>query len=91
VISQDLFLQATAATFVQAWKLVDVAMEVLGKDQTVTPRTQIEDVIYRMFEVNMDEYLDEETEWVKTVLEGICGAWSTKVRRGVGRRVLGPH
>jgi recyclin-1 len=79
IISQDLFLQGTAATFVQAWKLVDVAMEVLGTEQTITPRTQIEDVIYRMFEVNMDEYLDEETEWVKTVLDGICRAWDQEV------------
>ena len=28
-----------------------------------------------MFEVNMDEYLDEETEWVKRVLESICQQW----------------
>lgn len=37
---------------------------------------------YRMFEVNMDEYLDDETEWVKTVLEGICGAWDKQVGLG---------
>ena len=30
-----------------------------------------------MFEPNMDEYLDEETEWVKRVLEGICAQWDT--------------
>ncbi|KAK4689590.1 recyclin-1, partial [Tremellales sp. Uapishka_1] len=52
-ISQDLFLRATAATFVQAWKLVDVVMEV----------------------VNMDEYLDDETEAVKASLEAICRTW----------------
>lgn len=45
VVSLDLFLQATAATFVQAWKLVDVAMEVLGTEQKVTPKTKIEDVM----------------------------------------------
>ena len=78
-ISQDLFLQATAAAFVQAWKLVDVAMEVLGPTQVFIPRTMIEDTIYRMFEVNMDEYLDEETEKVKLVLEGICRAWEQHV------------
>lgn len=32
-----------------------------------------------MFEVNMDEYLDEETEVVKVVLEGICKAWEQQV------------
>lgn len=36
---------------------------------------------FRMFEVNMDEYLDDETEWVKTVLEGICSVWDKQVGR----------
>ena len=36
---------------------------------------------FRMFETNMDEYLDEETEWVKLVLDGICKAWDKQVRR----------
>ena len=30
---------------------------------------------YRMFEVHMDEYLDEEIEWVKHAFEGICKGW----------------
>ena len=55
-------------------------MEVLGEDQTVITRTRVEDVIFRMFEVNMDEYLDEETEAVKTVLESICRTWEQQVR-----------
>ncbi|ORY33405.1 exocyst complex component Sec10-domain-containing protein, partial [Naematelia encephala] len=78
IVSLDIFLQSTAATFVQAWKLVDVAMDVLG-EQSITPRTKIEDVVFRMFEVNMDEYLDEETEWVKQVLEGICKTWEQQL------------
>jgi recyclin-1 len=44
VISLDIFLQATAASFVQAWKLVDVAMTAIGEDKTIT-RTAIEDVV----------------------------------------------
>ena len=32
-----------------------------------------------MFEVNMDEYLDDETEWVKQRLDGICAAWDQEV------------
>ena len=35
---------------------------------------------FRMFEINMDEYLDEETEWVKLVMDGICKAWDQQVR-----------
>jgi len=34
---------------------------------------------FRMFEVNMDEYLDEETEWVKQVMERICKSWEEQV------------
>lgn len=44
-MSLDIFLQATAATFVQAWKLVDLVMDVLGTDQEV-PRTAIEDIMW---------------------------------------------
>jgi recyclin-1 len=86
IVSQDIFLQATAATFVQSWKLVDLVLDVTDS----IPRTLVEDVIYRMFETNMDEYLDEETEWVKRVLEGICRQWEeTSEIRGSGHAVDG--
>jgi len=39
-----------------------------------------DNVSFRMFETNMDEYLDEETEWVKAVMEGICKNWEQQVR-----------
>jgi recyclin-1 len=32
-----------------------------------------------MFEINMDEYLDDETEWVKLQLESICKQWEQSV------------
>lgn len=80
IVSQDIFLQATAATFVQSWKLVDLVLDVTDS----IPRTLVEDVIYRMFETNMDEYLDEETEWVKRVLEGICQHWEETSEIGGG-------
>ena len=34
---------------------------------------------YRMFEVHMDEYLEEETEYVKQALETICRTWDQQV------------
>ena len=34
---------------------------------------------YRTFEVNMDEYLDEEVETVKVGLDKICSKWEQKV------------
>ncbi len=45
IVSPELFLQANAASFVQAWKLVDIAMEVLGEEQTETSRIVVEDVV----------------------------------------------
>ena len=41
---------------------------------------------YRMFESNMDEYLDEETEWIKRILEGICTQWQEQVSRLLAMR-----
>ncbi|KAF8513593.1 exocyst complex component Sec10-like protein [Hysterangium stoloniferum] len=75
-ISNEIFLKATAASFAQAWRMVDVLLEVGG---STVSKTQVEDVIYRMFEQNMDEYLDEEVETVKGVLEVICRGWERKL------------
>ncbi|KIK68229.1 hypothetical protein GYMLUDRAFT_154488 [Collybiopsis luxurians FD-317 M1] len=71
-ISVDLYLKATAASFREAWKMVDTIMAAGGESVS---RTKAEDVVYQMFETNMDEYLDEETEAVKPAFEGICKTW----------------
>lgn len=34
---------------------------------------------YRMFEVNMDEYLDEEAEVVKMAFDSTCKGWDYDV------------
>ena len=34
---------------------------------------------YRMFEAHMDEYLDEEIEWVKHEFDVICKGWDQEV------------
>lgn len=34
---------------------------------------------YRMFEVNMDEYLDEEVEYLKQIFDNICKSWDRQV------------
>jgi recyclin-1 len=33
-----------------------------------------------MFEINMDEYLDDEVEAVKVAFDAICREWDKKVR-----------
>lgn len=32
-----------------------------------------------MFEFNMDEYLDEEIDWVKDSMDQICKEWDVQV------------
>nr|XP_019010411.1 recyclin-1 [Kwoniella pini CBS 10737]OCF49192.1 recyclin-1 [Kwoniella pini CBS 10737] len=89
-VSQDLFLQATAATFVQAWKLVDLVMEVVGDEKATISREKVEDTVFRMFEQHLDEYLDDETERVKHHLEDICKAWDQQLgAKDPGSRSLG--
>jgi recyclin-1 len=79
IMSPEMSLRATAASFVQAWKLVDTTMDLLGEEQTERPRTVIEQSAYQMFEPHMDEYLDDETEWLKGALDGICNAWDAQL------------
>lgn len=42
-------------------------------------KERAEDVVFRMFEPLMDDYLAEEGEWIREVLEGICDEWDRKV------------
>ncbi|EIW74027.1 hypothetical protein CONPUDRAFT_140635 [Coniophora puteana RWD-64-598 SS2] len=77
-VSNEIFLQATAAAFGEALRLADSIVEV-GKDIGIE-RTRAEDVVYRMFESNMDEYLDEEVESLKQAFTIICRAWDNKAK-----------
>ncbi|KAF8964808.1 exocyst complex component Sec10-domain-containing protein [Flammula alnicola] len=75
-ISNDIYLKSAAASFREAWKIVDAIMEVAHqrKDSNVDGN-KAEDVVYQMFETNMDEYLDEEVESVKLAFDVICKGW----------------
>ena len=46
---------------------------------------------YRMFEPNMDEYLDEEIDFVKACFEQTCRAWETQVRMFVAYPLVWSH
>ena len=80
-ISNHVYLRATAATFSQAWTLVDVILDVASSSTgseagSGVTRLQAEDAIYQMFETNMDEYLDEETESLKASFSSILSTFS---------------
>jgi recyclin-1 len=78
-LQPPLFLLATAATFGQVYRLVDAVLEIKPSSTMVT-KERAEDVIFRMFEPLMDDYLNEEAEWIRSVLEEICAEWDLKVR-----------
>ncbi|KIJ07871.1 hypothetical protein PAXINDRAFT_173216 [Paxillus involutus ATCC 200175] len=87
-ISTSLFLSATAACLKEAFRVVDGILKVSGSKsselhgeriaKTVTGE-QAEDVIYKMFEPNMDDYLDDESEELKRSFEKICKEWERSV------------
>ncbi|GAA5994915.1 hypothetical protein JCM11641_005976, partial [Rhodosporidiobolus odoratus] len=76
-LQHPLFLLATAATFGQVYRLVDAVLEIEPKQVQVT-KERAEDVVFRMFEPLMDDYLTEEGEWIREVLEGMCREWDEK-------------
>ena len=78
-LEAPLFLLATAATFGQVYRLVDTVLEIEPKSELVT-KARAEDVIFQMFEPLMDDYLAEEADWIRSVLEAICAEWDAKVR-----------
>ncbi|PCH37599.1 hypothetical protein WOLCODRAFT_84415 [Wolfiporia cocos MD-104 SS10] len=80
-LAVETFLKAAAASFREAWHMVDIILEIAQeRSDAAVSRVQAEDVVYRMFEVNMDEYLDEEVEFVKQCFETTCRAWESQVR-----------
>jgi recyclin-1 len=65
-------------------RLVDVIMAIEPRSRLVTP-TRVQDVVYRMFEGHMDDYLPEEEDWAKEALDAICKEWESKVCEQVVR------
>ncbi|KZV93315.1 hypothetical protein EXIGLDRAFT_835839 [Exidia glandulosa HHB12029] len=84
-VSNQTFLRATAASFAQAWRIADVLLDISKPPPSepdrppVVTQLQAEDVVYRMFEVNMDEYLDEEIEYIKATFDATCREWDKKL------------
>ncbi|GAA6064475.1 hypothetical protein JCM10212_001824 [Sporobolomyces blumeae] len=76
-LQHPLFLLATAATFGQVYRLVDAVLEIEPKSRLVT-KERAEDVVFKMFEPLMDDYLSEEGEWIREVLVGMCDEWDQK-------------
>ncbi|KAJ7594120.1 exocyst complex component Sec10-domain-containing protein [Mycena floridula] len=81
-ISNATYLRAAAATFREAFRMVDSIMQAAKqREDSNVSLTKAEDVVYQMFEINMDEYLDEEVEAVKVTFDRICKSWDQQSSR----------
>ena len=78
-LSKHLYLRSCAATFAQAFKVVNVLLEVEPSDDKFVTRTRCEDVVYGMWEVNMDEYLETERRWVYDEMQKVTEKWESDV------------
>ncbi|KAL0960308.1 hypothetical protein HGRIS_011934 [Hohenbuehelia grisea] len=67
--------------FREAWRMVDAILEAASaRTDSAVSTTHAEDIVYQMFEANMDEYLDEEVDSIKHTFEVICKGWDKEVR-----------
>ena len=83
-LENPLFLLATAATFGQVYRLVDAVLAIEPRNAAgLVTKERAEDIVFRVFEPLMDDYLAEEGEWIREVLEGVCDEWDRKVRRAL--------
>ena len=57
----------------------DDALPSTGDNEGQVSRWDAEEIIFRMFEPHMDEYLDEEVEAVKRNFDSICKGWEAQV------------
>jgi recyclin-1 len=74
-ISKHMYLRSCAATFVQVFKMVKMLLEIEPKDESIVSQARCEDVVYLMWESNMNEYLETEGTWVREEMEAVTEQW----------------
>lgn len=79
-ISSHLYLRSCAATFAQAWKLVDVLLAIKPRDEVIVTQTRCEDVVFHLWEENMDDYLAVENQWVRQEMQAVTDKWDSDVK-----------
>ncbi|CDZ96305.1 Exocyst subunit-Sec10p [Phaffia rhodozyma] len=83
---RGLFLRASAGVFAMVEKMVDVILKTgtpEGEDPSsggLINRKEVLSMIFSMFEFNMDEYLDEEMDYIRESMEVICKDWDGKLK-----------
>ncbi|SPO28014.1 related to RCY1 - F-box protein involved in recycling plasma membrane proteins [Ustilago trichophora] len=71
-IDIHLYLQAAAATFSQALKISDTLNMIEPRHPAFVDPAKCRAIVLSMFEAHLDEYLQEERDWVRNVMMDMC-------------------
>lgn len=71
-IDLHVYLQAAAATFLQALKVADTLETIEPRHVHFVTPARCRAIVLSMFEAHLDEYLQEERDWVRNVMVDIC-------------------
>ncbi|SPO28865.1 related to RCY1 - F-box protein involved in recycling plasma membrane proteins [Ustilago trichophora] len=71
-IDVHLYLQAAAATFSQALKIADTLEKIEPRHPDFVDPAKCRAIVLSMFEAHLDEYLQEERDWVRNVMMDVC-------------------
>lgn len=71
-IDLHVYLQAAAATFLQALKVADALEKVEPRHPDFVNAARCRAIVLSMFEAHLDEYLQDEREWVRNIMTDLC-------------------
>ncbi|CDR98706.1 hypothetical protein, partial [Sporisorium scitamineum] len=71
-IDLHIYLQAAAATFSQALKIADTLEKIQPRHPDYVTAARCRGIVLSMFEAHLDEYLQEERDWVRNVMMVMC-------------------
>lgn len=71
-IDIHLYLQAAAATFSQTLKVADTLEKIEPRHPDYVTPSKCRAIVLSMFEAHLDEYLQEERDWVRNVMMDMC-------------------
>ncbi|KAG0143716.1 hypothetical protein CROQUDRAFT_48442 [Cronartium quercuum f. sp. fusiforme G11] len=70
-LPQPLFQLTTVAVYSQLRAAIEATVAIEPRNERVTTKS-VEDIFNKMFEIHLGDYLQEEAEWTKEVLERLC-------------------
>lgn len=76
-LSMHLYLRCCAATFAQALRIADVMLAIEPRDGDIVNQERCQDVVLRMWESNIDDYLQGERQWVTEEMGKVTEKWES--------------